>query len=179
MRALNNLSPSNVAAKLHESGSSFILNSAFHANHISVCFKALIRVLWPREKEKLEIWASVGLDKLWVRWERQWSGELMSSPSRGQEFKLSVCRMGGPKRNAKWFKIAEGANVQDELPWGRTQAAGRTRFFTVFCLNELQKAGKNTQRRTQRGQVCADFLTWSLDRLSSAARYRMISSWIN
>lgn len=151
MRALNNLSPSNIAAKLRELGTSFVLNSAFHANRISVCFKALIRVLWPKEKEKSEIWATVGLDKLWVRWERQWSGELMSSPSRGQEFKLRVCRMGGPKRNAKWFKTAEGANVQDELPWGRTQAAGRTRFFAIFCSNELQKAGKKILRGERRG----------------------------
>lgn len=150
-----------------------------NANHISVCFKALIRVLWPREKEKSEIWATVGLDKLWVRWERQWSGELMSSPSRGQEFKRRVCRMGGPKRNAKWFKTAEGANVQDELPWGRAQAAGRTRFFAIFCSNGLQKAGKNTQGRMQRGQICADFLMRLLDGLSSGARCCVISSWIN
>lgn len=143
MRALNNLSPSNVAAQLHGLGTSFILNSAFHANHISVCFKALIRVLWPKEKEKLEIWATVGLDKLWVRWERQWSGELMSSPSRGQEFKLRVCRMGGPKRNAKWFKTAEGANVQGELPWGRTQAAGRTRFFCHLLFKWVAKSREN------------------------------------
>lgn len=52
-------------------------------------------------------------------------------------------------------------------------------FFTVFCSNVLQKAEENTQRRMQRGQICADFLTQLLDGLSSGACYRMISSWIN
>lgn len=179
VKGLNNLLLSDVAAKLHELGSSLILNSAFHANHIPVCFKALITVLWPREEEKLEKWASVDLDKLWVRGERQWSGELMSSPSRGQEFKLCICRMGGPKTNVRWFKIAEEANVQDELPWRRTQAVGGTRLCTVFCSNELQGAGKDTQRRMQRGQISVDFIPQSLDGLTSGACYCIIVSWIN
>lgn len=39
-------------------------------------------------------------------------------------------------------------------------------FFAIFCSNQLQKAGKNTQRRLQRGQICADFFKRLLDGLS-------------
>lgn len=48
--------------------------------------------------------------------------------------------------------------------------------FAIFCSNELQKAGENTQGRMQRGQICADFLMWLLDGLSSGARCCVISS---
>lgn len=52
-------------------------------------------------------------------------------------------------------------------------------FFAIFCSNELQKAGKNTEGRMQKGQIWADFLTRLLDGLSSRACYCAISSWIN